>query len=575
MPYTPPSRRQSTDSNEPVSRNANGYGYLEHQDRPRRPTSRSAVYLSKHRRVPQKAEEQSDTKSPSFVVSSVPVDVGEKQDSTASQPIRLASRAIGGAFVAPSRATTSANNGKDRDGGAQLPVALEPSPESSEDDEYLLPMIRKKSGELVKPAPRYAPLTRSNSHPSLPSFSASEKPALLTDSSRRLQSILGNPKISKRVRFGDDLEHVRHFLQVDGPFTANARSPSVQHYEWVIRLSNFPTNTTERLAKPVRVERLWLSSDYRYLLGSVAVANLAFQKVIAARFTFDDWKTTSEVLAEYTAPTKDANDRYDRFMFWVRLSDQTNLEAKTLYLCVRYKVSGQEFWDNNNYTNFQIDFVKKAVPRQTNLRALPRPMFLRIYQYLPFSLPRAIRLLQLMPAAAGERLQCRLVVASLDERPKYEALSYEWGRHSQGAQNIHITCEGRSISITRNLAAALRVLRNESHPRTLWVDAICINQQSVAEKNCQVPLMKEIFELASQVIVWLGPRGLESEETFRKIAVSGQDYLDRFNARFGDGNTDFGEVVIDFLWHMCQRTTTDSKSRMLPRWSQSNEHSQR
>jgi hypothetical protein len=25
-------------------------------------------------------------------------------------------------------------------------------------------------------------------------------------------------------------------------------------------------------------------------------------------------------------------------------------------------------------------------------------------------------------------------------------------------------------------------------------------------------------------------------------------------------------VVIDFLWHMCQRTTTDSKSRMLPRW---------
>ena len=585
MPYTPPSQREPTDFNEPVSRNANAHGYPEHQDRPRRPASRSASYLSKHRRVPQRAEEQSDTKSPSFVASSVPGDDGEEQDSTASQPIRLASRTLGGALVAPSRATTSASDSKDGDRGAQLPVVLESPSESSEDENALLPikppLVLKKSGEIVKPALRSARLPRPKSNPSTPSFSASVKPALRRNSFRRPQSMPGTPSFPKSVHFGNDLEHVRHFLQVDRPIAVGAGSSpvedydsefafedysSVRRYEWVIRLSNFPADTADRLAKPVRVERLWLSSDYGCLLGSVAVANLAFQKVVAARFTFDYWKTTSEVLAEYTAPTKDANDGYDRFTFWVRLSDQAKLETKTLFLCVRYNVSGQEFWDNNNYTNYQIDFAKKVVPRQTNPKPLPRAIRLRIYQYLPFSLPRAIRLLQLMPAAAGESLQCRLVEASLDERPKYEALSYEWGGHSRGAQNIRITCEGRSISITRNLEAALRVLRNESRPRTLWVDGICIDQQSVVEKNRQVPLMKEIFELASRVIVWLGSQGPESEETFRKIAASGQDYLDRFRARFGDGKTEFGEVVIDFLSHMYQQTTTDSKSRMLPGW---------
>ena len=121
----------------------------------------------------------------------------------------------------------------------------------------------------------------------------------------------GTPSFTKSVHFGDDLEHVRHFLQVDRPIAVDAGSSpvedydsdfafedysSVRRYEWVIRLSNFPADTADRLAKPVRVERLWLSSDYRCLLGSVTVANLAFQKVVAARFTFDYWKTTSEVL---------------------------------------------------------------------------------------------------------------------------------------------------------------------------------------------------------------------------------------------------------------------------------------
>lgn len=38
----------------------------------------------------------------------------------------------------------------------------------------------------------------------------------------------------------------------------------------------------------------------------------------------------------------------------------TNLESKTLYLCIRYNVNGAEYWDNNNEGNFQVAFKKKS-----------------------------------------------------------------------------------------------------------------------------------------------------------------------------------------------------------------------
>jgi len=42
--------------------------------------------------------------------------------------------------------------------------------------------------------------------------------------------------------------------------------------------------------------------------------------------------------------------------------------------------------------------------------------------------------------------------------------------------------------------------------RTLWVDAICIDQGNLTERNNQVRRMKNIYEDAEDVIVWLGPQ---------------------------------------------------------------------
>jgi len=244
-------------------------------------------------------------------------------------------------------------------------VVLQTSDDSEEDESLLNKpaLVRKKSGELVKPA-------------------------LRPSSRRRYSSMPGTPTYSKQVHFNDNDNQTRHFLQVDKPIAVSAGSSPVETFdseaefpfdgddakagELEIKFSNFPSDTPERRAQPVRVERLYLSTDKQLLIGVCAVQNIAFQKLVAARFTLDYWKTTSEVAAEYSSDLRHpSSDGCDRFTFQIRLSDQANIIQKTMFLCIRYTVGPQEFWDNNDNTNYQIDFVK-AEPKPTR-PTRPRP----------------------------------------------------------------------------------------------------------------------------------------------------------------------------------------------------------
>ena len=94
-----------------------------------------------------------------------------------------------------------------------------------------------------------------------------------------------------------------------------------------------------------------------------------------ARFTLDYWKTSSDVFAEFVTDVHlpERADGFDRFNFDINLADQTNLEAKTLFFCVKYCVNGQEYWDNNDSANFKIYFKKKPKQQDTkeDMQAVP------------------------------------------------------------------------------------------------------------------------------------------------------------------------------------------------------------
>jgi len=80
-----------------------------------------------------------------------------------------------------------------------------------------------------------------------------------------------------------------------------------------------------------------------------------------------------------------------------------------------------------------------------------------------------------------------------------------------------ITVNGYSIPIGENLYCALLALRRPRQPRMLWVDAICIDQSNLAEKNHQVDLMKKIYKQADSVIAWLGRRAKASSKVINLI----------------------------------------------------------
>ena len=287
---------------------------------------------------------------------------------------------------APRRISHARSNTESAITRTQPSSPLKSSDEECEEVPFRPRMVRKKSGELVKPALR----------PSNPE--------------RRPSSMPGTPTYSKAVHFDNHLEHVRHFLQVDRPLAVSAGSSPVETYdgemdfpfggdemssprrspyEWEIQPSNFPLESCQREALPVRVERIFLSADNKTLVGTVAVTNIAFNKTVVTRFTLDYWKTTSEVVAEYNNDVrrKQANDGCDRFNFNIRLADQANLQNKTLFFCVRYTVNGQEFWDNNGSFNFQVDFKRKAASNGRPSNSLPRSRPSQPVHARPVSMP--------------------------------------------------------------------------------------------------------------------------------------------------------------------------------------------
>ncbi|KAF4450155.1 HET-domain-containing protein [Fusarium austroafricanum] len=165
------------------------------------------------------------------------------------------------------------------------------------------------------------------------------------------------------------------------------------------------------------------------------------------------------------------------------------------------------------------------------------------YSYSPISVERAeIRLLVIEPGAWDANLECRLQHAVLTEMPPYEALSYTWG----DANDVRpIALNGASWQVTANLESALRSLRQQDKPRTMWIDALCINQKDLVEKAQQVPRMRDIYRSATKVVAWLGPAGGGGDTAMEAI----QDMMTKLGTMDKDwsiiGPNDLCEVGID------------------------------
>jgi hypothetical protein len=118
--------------------------------------------------------------------------------------------------------------------------------------------------------------------------------------------------------------------------------------------------------------------------------------------------------------------------------------------------------------------------------------------------PDYIRLLHLERASEDSSgLRGSLKVHKLDALCEYEPISYAWGDYPEFDR--HLFLDDEVLKISRNLYAALMAYSSPDRTRTLWADAICINQADTAEKTQQVAIMADIYGRAKRVQAWLAP----------------------------------------------------------------------
>ncbi|KAL9598647.1 MAG: hypothetical protein Q9179_003826, partial [Wetmoreana sp. 5 TL-2023] len=84
----------------------------------------------------------------------------------------------------------------------------------------------------------------------------------------------------------------------------------------------------------------------------------------------------------------------------------------------------------------------------------------------------------------------------------------------------HIVVNGERMQITENLEAALHEWQQSYECRMglkLWVDSLCINQKSLAERSTEVRRMEMIYATAWRVFAWLGVSYADSDHAMDYI----------------------------------------------------------
>ena len=224
------------------------------------------------------------------------------------------------------------------------------------------PMLRKKSGELVKSSLKHD-----------------------TATNRAAKSAPATPTGPKAVHFDEQLERVKLFLAQQRP-TAVSRDGSPVETETEddseaafpfppmttsipahisLVLPGFPNNILPELGsdRDISLETLEIAADWKSLKGTALLRNIAYEKRLSVRFTLDDWQTVSEVTGEWTCTL--VGGTLDRWSFSIKLQDMlTRIEDRKMFIALKYSVNGCDIWDNNHGRNYRAEFKREAARHQ-------------------------------------------------------------------------------------------------------------------------------------------------------------------------------------------------------------------
>ncbi|KAK0719203.1 heterokaryon incompatibility protein-domain-containing protein [Lasiosphaeris hirsuta] len=141
------------------------------------------------------------------------------------------------------------------------------------------------------------------------------------------------------------------------------------------------------------------------------------------------------------------------------------------------------------------------------------------YAYGKLRQKHHIRLLCILPGSFDDILHCALAHENLSRLPVYDAISYTWADDSgDRSKNKAILLGSGIFMVTTSCHLALQRVRLQGC-RTVWIDAVCINQDDTDERCHQVQLMARIYASARSVLVYIGEGSTESSETVNLLAL--------------------------------------------------------
>ena len=152
----------------------------------------------------------------------------------------------------------------------------------------------------------------------------------------------------------------------------------------------------------------------------------------------------------------------------------------------------------------------------------------------PNSNSRQIRVVRILPGALAHEMKVKINPVDWDTAT-YDALSYTWGSHL--ILRRVITVNDRPFLVTDSLFRALRQLRRTKEMRSVWIDALCINQWDNHEKERQVAMMRHIFNNAKRVHIWLGEAPIQLASAFdfvRRLAAAEPSQIGTICAQVSD-----------------------------------------
>lgn len=124
-----------------------------------------------------------------------------------------------------------------------------------------------------------------------------------------------------------------------------------------------PAELTDSFMKRVYSQNVCLENiacENFVVTGLIRVTNLSFIKEVTVRFTFNGWATYRDIWADYMSTCSDG--KTDKFSFRVTVPHDFEVN-RHMEFAIRYRVSNEEFWDNNDRKNYHIQCLE-VLPEQ-------------------------------------------------------------------------------------------------------------------------------------------------------------------------------------------------------------------